>query len=106
MSFQNLTIGKKITFGFALSFSLLGLVAVIAYTAVNSAGKRLTLFSESAQETFATASLEASMQGLKLQVNDFLATGSAESITAYEAARKALHAEIDRSAKLTLDPTR
>ncbi|MES2697975.1 MAG: methyl-accepting chemotaxis protein, partial [Verrucomicrobiota bacterium] len=106
MSFKNLTIGKKITFGFGLSFGLLALVAVIAYTAVNGAGRRLAMFAESAEETYAIASLESSMQGLKLQVNDFLATGSAESITNYEAAKKTLDAEIERAVKLTEDPAR
>jgi len=106
MSFQNLTIGKKITTGFALSFGLLALVAIIAFTAVNGAGRRLAMFSESAQETFAAASLESSMQALKLQVNDFLATGSAESVAGYDAAKKALDAELDRATKLTVDPTR
>ncbi len=106
MSFQNLTIGKKITFGFALSFGLLALVAVIAYTAVNGAGRRLASFSESAEETFAAASLESSMQALKLQVNDFIATGSADSVAGYNAAKKALDAELDSATKLTVDPTR
>ncbi|HEY1110503.1 MAG TPA: methyl-accepting chemotaxis protein, partial [Opitutaceae bacterium] len=106
MSFKNLTIGKKITFGFGLSFGLVALVAVIAYTAVNSAGRRLALFSESTQETFAVTSLESSMQNLKLQVNDFLASGSAESIAAYDAAKKALDVEMERAVKLTGDPAR
>jgi methyl-accepting chemotaxis protein len=106
MSFQNLTIGKKITFGFALSFGLLALVAVLAYTAVNGAGRRLTLFSQSAQETFAAASLESAMQTLKLEVNDFIASGSDKSVEAYAAAKKTLETELDRATKLMLDPAR
>src|SRR5687767_15940619 len=106
MSFRNLTIGKKITLGFALLFALLTLVAVIAFTALGGAGRRLTLFAESAQETYAAATLESSMQSVKLQVNDFLATGSAESIAGYDAAKKALDADLERASKLMVDPTR
>ncbi len=106
MSFQNLTIGKKITLGFGLSFAVLSVVAVIAYTAVNGAGRRFSVLSESAQETYAAASLESSMQGVKLQVNDFLATGSDESIAAVEAATKTLNQELDQAAKLMVEPER
>ncbi|MEO7597523.1 MAG: methyl-accepting chemotaxis protein [Opitutus sp.] len=106
MSFQNLTIGKKITLGFGLLFALLIVVAAIAYTALGGAGRRLSLFADSAQETYAAASLELAMQGLKLQVNEFLATGSAESITACDAARKALEENLTRAAQLIVEPSR
>ncbi len=106
MSFQNLTIGRKITLGFGLLFALLIVVAAIAYTALGGAGKRLALFADSAQETYAATSLESSMQGLKLEVNEFLATGSAESIAACETARRALDADLARAAKLIVDPAR
>ncbi|MEO5960163.1 MAG: methyl-accepting chemotaxis protein [Opitutaceae bacterium] len=106
MSFQNLTIGKKITLGFALIFTLLVLVALLAYTALGGAGQRLHLFAGSAQETYAAATLESSMQALKIEVNDFLATGSDASIAACEAAKKNLDADLDRAAKLMVDPAR
>ena len=106
MSFNNLTIGKKITFGFGLLFALLIVVAAIAYTALGGAGRRLSLFADSAQETYVAASLESAMQGLKLQVNDFLATGSAESIAACDAARKTLDENLNAAAKLIVEPSR
>jgi methyl-accepting chemotaxis protein len=106
MSFNNLTIGKKITLGFGLLFALLIVVAAIAYTALGGAGRRLSLFAGSAQETYAAASLESAMQGLKLQVNEFLATGSAESIAACDAARIELDENLARAAKLIVEPSR
>jgi methyl-accepting chemotaxis protein len=106
MKFQDLTIGKKITLGFGLIFALLAIVAGIAYTALGGAGQRLAVFSASAQETFAAATLESSMQTLKLRVNEFLATGSAESIAACESAKQVLDADLDRAAKLMVDPER
>ncbi|HWA86475.1 MAG TPA: methyl-accepting chemotaxis protein [Opitutus sp.] len=106
MSLQNLTIGKKISVGFGLLFALLIAVAVAAYLALGGAGRRLTLFAATAQETYAASSLESSMQALKLQVNEFLATGSAGSIAACETAKQALATDLDRAAKLIVDPER
>ncbi|HTO02749.1 MAG TPA: methyl-accepting chemotaxis protein [Opitutus sp.] len=106
MSFQNLTIGKKITLGFGLLFALLIIVAAIAYTTLGGAGRRLSLFADSAQETYAAASLESAMQGLKLQVNEFLVTGSAESIAACDAARRELDENLARAAELIVEPSR
>jgi methyl-accepting chemotaxis protein len=106
MSLQNLTIGKKIALGFGFLFVLLIGVAGIAYTALGGAGKRLAAFAGSAQETYVAATLESSMQTLKLQVNEFLATGSAESIAACDAARKALDADLARAAERIVEPTR
>ena len=106
MTIKNFTIGNKIQLGFGLLFLLLAIVAGLAYFALGGAGQRLTLFAGSAQETYAAASLESSMQALKLQVNEFLVTGSAESIAACETAKKNLDAELAGAAKLIVDPER
>jgi len=106
MSLQNLTIGKKIGLGFSLSIALLIVIATIAYTVLGGAGRRLTMFADSAQETYAATSLESSMQALKLQVNEFLATGSTESIAACETAKQALDTDLARASKLMVDPIR
>ena len=106
MSFSTLTIGRKITLGFGMLFALLAVVAGIAFTALGGAGRRLSLFTASAQETYVAANLESSMQALKLQVNEFLATGSAASIAACETAKKTLDADFDRAASLIVEPQR
>src|SRR5438045_2485359 len=106
MSFRNLTIGRKISVGFGLLFALLAVIAVIAYSALGAAGRRLSSFTASAQETYVAANLESSMQTLKLQVKEFLATGSAASIAASEAAKKALDADLDHAAAVIVDPLR
>ncbi|HEX2855064.1 MAG TPA: methyl-accepting chemotaxis protein [Opitutaceae bacterium] len=103
---HNLTIGKKITLGFGLLFALLAIVAVIAYTSLGVAGRRFTLFADSAQETYIAASLELSMQDMKLQLTEFLTTGSAQDIADVEAAKRKLEAELDSAAKLTADTDR
>jgi methyl-accepting chemotaxis protein len=106
MFFQNFTIGKKIASGFGLIFALLIGVAAVAYFALGGAGQRLTAYADSAQETYAAATLESSMQALKLQVNEFLVTGSAESIAACDTAKSTLDADLARAAELIVEPTR
>jgi methyl-accepting chemotaxis protein len=103
---KKLTIGKKITLGFGLLFGLLSIIAVIAYTALGVAGRRLTLFADSAQETYAAATLESSMQALKLAVNDYIATGTDESKAACDVARNALDADLLNAGRLIVDKDR
>ncbi len=106
MSLKNLTIGKRITIGFTFALAVLVFVAVIAYTSLGGAGRRLTAYAGSAQETYAAATLEASMQGLKLEVNDFLATGTAESYAKCKEAKQKLDADLSRAASLITDTER
>jgi methyl-accepting chemotaxis protein len=103
---KNLTIGKKITLGFGLIFGLLAIISAIAYTALGVAGRRLTLFADSAQETYAAASLESSMQALKLAVNDYIASGTDESKAACDSARNALDSDLSKAGSLIVDHER
>jgi methyl-accepting chemotaxis protein len=103
---KNLTIGKKITLGFGLLFGLLTVVAAVAYTSLGVAGRRLTLFADSAKETYAAATMESSMQALKLAVNEFLSTGSETSIAACNAARSALDTDLASAGRLIVDKDR
>ena len=103
---QNFTIGKKITLGFGLLFALLALVAAIAHTALGGAGTRLATFAASAEETYTAATLESSMQELKLQVAEFLASGSAANVTQFEAARKELETALEAAKKQIVEPGR
>ena len=106
MSFKNLTIGRKITLGFVLLFALLLAVAGIAHVALGHAGKRLETYVASAEETFTATSLEWSMQELKLQLTEFLASGSETDIADVEAARKKLDAGLEAAAKVIVEPSR
>ena len=103
---KSLTIGRKITLGFGLIFGLLAIISAIAYTALGVAGRRLTLFADSAQETYAAASLESSMQALKLAVNDYIASGTDESKAACDSARYALDADLSKAGSLIIDHER
>ena len=94
MKLPSLTIGRKITSGFALVFTLFVVVAALAYLALGRAGKGLTDFSQSTADTNVIANLETSMLNLRMSVNEFLATNSEASIATYEQNRVALDAAL------------
>jgi methyl-accepting chemotaxis protein len=106
MSLHNLTIGRKITLGFGLLIAVLLVVAGLAYTALGGAGQRLTVFAASADETFTATSLEFSMQELKLQLTEFLASGSADDIAEVLKAKQKLDADLAAAAQLITEPAR
>ena len=106
MSFSSLTIGRKITCGFALVFVLLTAVSTTAYFALGAAGHKLVMYSGSAKESNAAASLESSMLGVKMTVNEFLSSGSDASVTDYEKAKAALDADLATADQLIVDTDR
>ena len=106
MSFSSLTIGRKITCGFALVFVLLSAVSTTAYLALGAAGRKLVMYSGSAKESNAAASLESSMLGVKMQVNEFLTSGSEASVAEYEKAKAALDSDLSTAEHLIVDTDR
>jgi len=106
MSKVTLTVGKKITFGFVAIIGLLSIIAGVSRYALSTAGQKFRLFSESAAESHTAVSLEKAMTGLKAQVNDFLASGSAQSSQAYQVAHASLLEEMVLAEKNILDPER
>jgi methyl-accepting chemotaxis protein len=106
MNFANLTIGRKITYGVAVIFVLFMTVTTAAYISLGAAGHSLSQYSASAKETNVAASLENAMLALKMQVNEFLATGSPESVANYEKAKTALDDGLARAEKSIVDSDR
>lgn len=106
MKLPSLTIGRKITSGFTLVFALFVAVAAIAYLALGRAGKGLTDFSESTSDTNVIANLETSMLNLRMSVNEFLATGTEDSILHYQSDSKNLAAALSDAEKDITDTER
>ena len=106
MNSRTLTIGRRIALGFAIVFLLLGAVAGTAWIALGASGRKLTQYAGTARETNTAASLETSMLELKLHVNEFLASGSAEQAQSYQGAKQKLDQEVARAGQLIQDPTR
>ncbi len=106
MSQGSLTIGRRIALGFTLVFVLLGIVSAIAWFALGASGRKLTQYASSAEETNAAALLESSMLELKLHVNEFLATSSAENVQAYKQVKDKLSQDMVQSGSQVTDPGR
>ncbi len=106
MNLSHWTIGRKITGGFALMLGLMLVLTAVSFVALGASGRKLTLYAGSAQETNAAASLEASMLALKMRVNQFLATGSAASVEAYNKDKAALDTGFVTAEKRIVEPGR
>jgi methyl-accepting chemotaxis protein len=106
MTIAKLTIGRKIVLGFALVFALLAAVTMTGYLALGAAGRKFSQYASSAQETNSAADLENAMLALKMQVNVFLANGSATSVEAYTKAKADLDADMAAAARRIVDADR
>jgi methyl-accepting chemotaxis protein len=91
---SSLTIGRKITSGFVFILALLAVVAAIAYFAMSRSGVSMAEFSKSTGETNSVTKLEASILGLRMSINEFLISGSDESIGNYEQSKKTVDAAV------------
>jgi len=100
------TIGQKIIAGFALVFVLLVIVAVIAGFASRQAGRGLTAYSSTTAETNVATNLESAMLSLGKSVNEFMVSGSDESIANYMQNQKALEAALAKAQQVIVDPVR
>jgi methyl-accepting chemotaxis protein len=106
MNIAKLTISRKIALGFGLVFAVMTAVTLVACLALGAAGRKLALYADSAEETNAAASVEASMLALKMQVNEFLATGSDASVQSYNRAKSALDSGFGMAEMRMVDPGR
>ncbi|MBI5380951.1 MAG: hypothetical protein HZA31_03525 [Opitutae bacterium] len=102
----SLTIGRKIAFGFTMVFAVSILVALIARYALVSAGQGMEQYSASTAENNIAAQLEASMLALRMDVNEYLVTGSAASLATYDKEQKTILSQFEQAAKIVLDPAR
>jgi methyl-accepting chemotaxis protein len=106
MNFKNLTVGRKIILGFTIVFLVFAAVISTGYLALGAAGRKFSQYSSSAQETNVAADLENAMLELKLQVNEFLATGAGASADGYNQAKAALDVQLAAAEKRIVDADR
>ena len=92
MKLSSFTIGSKIISGFAFVLALLAIVAAIAFFAMSQAGRSMSEFSQSTGETNSISKLEAAGLGLRMGVNEFLLSGSDESLSSYENLKRSVDA--------------
>lgn len=106
MKLPAFTIGRKISSGFALVFTLFVIVAALAFFALGRSGKGLSQISTSAAETNVAANLESAMLSLRMGVNEFLVTSSEASYASYTQNQKNLEISLGKAAAAVVDPDR
>ncbi len=106
MSHGTLTIGRRIALGFALVFILLGVIAAVAWFALGASGRKLAQFAGTARETNMAATLESSMLELKLHVNEFLATPTADHVKAYQDSKHDMDRQLTQASQHVEDIAR
>jgi len=102
----SLTIGRRIALGFAIVLFIFCFVAIISRVALKRAGSGLDQYSASTEETNLAAQLEASMLSLRMDVNEYLVSGSDASLSAYDKEQKNLLSVFNRAASSVSEPAR
>jgi len=106
MKKPSLTIGRLIGLGFAVVLVIFLAVAVMSRLALSRAGSGMQQFSTSTEETNVTAKLETSMLALRMDVSEYLVSGTAASLAAYDKQQKALVADFAIAGSTVKDPSR
>jgi methyl-accepting chemotaxis protein len=90
MKKTSMTIGRRILFGFGIVLSVFIITAIISRVALTRAGNGLTMFATSTEETNLAAQLESSMLTLRMDVNEYLVSGSNSALVSYNDEAKKL----------------
>jgi methyl-accepting chemotaxis protein len=106
MSIRHLTVGRRIALGFTLVFTLLAVIAGLAWFALGDAGRNLGRYSATALQSLTASTLESEMQDVKLAVNQYLAQGGEAQVKAYEKARDTLVRALDATIAANQDQAR
>ncbi|OIR13401.1 methyl-accepting chemotaxis protein I [mine drainage metagenome] len=106
MKLRSLTIGRRIAAGFAAVLFIFCVVAVITRIALKKSGQGLDQYSASTAETNLVSQMEASMLSLRMDVNEYLVSGSDSALAAYDKEQKALQNVFAQSSTTVTDPER
>ncbi len=106
MKLSSFTIGRKITAGFALVFTLFAMVTALSFYSLGTAGRSMTQFSASTVEANAATNLETAMYRLCLGANLFLASGRVDDIEYYKSAHRNLAVAAANAVREITEPER
>ncbi len=104
--FNKLTVGKRIIVGFASVMVLLVVVGAVAYTALIKAGDGFTAYREMARDANLAGHLQADMLMVRMNVKDFIITGSEKDIAQYDEYLKAMRTYLDEAQEEIQNPER
>jgi len=81
--FANLRLGTKITLGFAVVILIFGIVTLIGWRGITSSSEGFTVYRSLARHSNLTGRLQANMLMARMNVKDFIISGSKKDIQQY-----------------------
>lgn len=103
---SRLTVAAKITLGFALAVALLVVVGVIAFTALETAAAGSVTYRELAEDTNLAGRLQAHMLMVRMNVKDFVISGSQSEIDEFNDYFATMNEFMDEAQAAIQDPER
>lgn len=104
--FKDLTLAKKLIFGFAFILVLLAVVSAISFTTINSASDSFVTYRGLARDTNLMGSVQANMLMVRMNVKDFIITGSDKDKQQYADYVEKTNGYIREAHKEILNPER
>ena len=81
--FKKLTLAKKLIFGFSTVILLLLGISTLSYNTINNASENFTIYRGLAKETNLSGRIQANMLMVRMNVKDFIITGSESDLKQY-----------------------
>jgi methyl-accepting chemotaxis protein len=103
---KNMTVGKKIAGGFALTLILLAVVSVIGYYSLVKSSDGFDAYRDMARDANLAARLQANMLLMRLNVKDFLITHSDKDFQEYQEYHKKMTGYLEEAKKEIKNPER
>ena len=103
---NNMTLAKKLILGFALILVLLMVVGGVGYNALETAGKGFSSYRSLAKQTNLSGRVQANMLMVRMNVKDFIMTGSDKDLQQFSDYLTKTTEFIDQAHVAIDDPTR
>lgn len=103
---NNMTLAKKLILGFSLILILLIVVGGVGYNALETAAKGFSSYRSLAKQTNLSGRVQANMLMVRMNVKDFIITGSDKDLQQYSDYLTKTSEFIDQAHKLIADPDR
>jgi methyl-accepting chemotaxis protein len=104
--FKNMTIGKKIILGFSAVLVLLVVAGIVAYNGLTTASDGFAAYREMARDNNLAGLLESDMLMVRMNVKDFIITGSEKDLHEYHGHLKDMHQYLEEAKKEIQNPER
>jgi methyl-accepting chemotaxis protein len=104
--FRNLTLAKKLFFGFSAILLLLMVIAVISFKAINDSSKGFTDYRNLARNTIQSGKLQAYMLHVRMSVQNYMLSSGDQKLEEYNKHWSQMQTLLAEGRKLISDPER